>query len=159
LSLGHAGAVLVVVLILCSIQIPHRTQQLIQAAPAFAPKEIELFPSTELLAARAQYFKSEFHDRQRRALHRLDRLEQLLDQLKASPESLRAGFGRVGFPGISEKQLTCDALSLLTPRPQNSAARADLAARTPELIELLRPEPESIPPWLDAGPRAVPPHP
>ena len=118
ITCGHAAAVLTLVLVLCVIQIPRAQQQLIQSAPAPAADEARLFPGTALLAGRARYFKSEFHDRQHRALVRLDRLDQLLADLKASPDSLRGVFGRISFPGISEQQRSCDGFSLLRPPPK-----------------------------------------
>jgi hypothetical protein len=149
MTLAGVAAVLGLVVVFCLIQIPRAEQQLIQNAPAFVPGEARLFPSTALLVGRARYFKGEFHDRQHRALVRLDRLDQLLFDLKGSPESLRGVFGRLSFPGISEKQLSCDAFSLLTPRPRNPETLAELASRSIELIELLRPEREAERPWLD----------
>ncbi len=148
MTLGHAAAVLTLVLVLCVIQFPRAEQQLIQSAPAPAADEARLFPSTALLAGRARYFKSEFHDRQHRALVRLDRLDQLLGALKASPDSLRGVFGRISFPGISEQQHSCDGFSLLLPRARNPDTLAELGSRSMELVELLRPEPEPTPPWL-----------
>jgi hypothetical protein len=156
MTLAQAAAVLALVLVLCLIQIPRAQQQLIQAAPAFAPDEARLFPSPALLAGRARYFKSEFHDRQLRALARLDLLDELLSDLQASPESLRDVFGPIRIPGISEKQLHCDAFSLLSHRPRNKETLSALAARSPELVELLRPEPESPPPWLTPVKRPSP---
>jgi hypothetical protein len=149
MTLGHAAAVLVLVFVFCLIQIPRAQQQLIQSAPPLAPNEARLFPSAALLAGRAVYYKGEFHDRQHRALVRLDRLDHLLSELKASPDSLRAVFGRISFPGISEKQLSCDALSLLRPRARNPDTLAELGSRSMELVELLRTEPEPLPPSLD----------
>lgn len=150
MTLAHAAGVLGFVVVFCLIQIPRAEQQLIQTAPAFLPGEAGLFPSTGLLAGRALYFKGEFHDRQHRALVRLDRLDQLLFDLKASPESLRGVFGRLSFPGISEKQLSCDAFSLLYPRARNPDTLAELASRSIELVESVRPEREPERPWLDA---------
>ena len=149
MSLAQAAGLLGFVVVFCLIQIPRAEQQLIQNAPAFVPEEARLFPSTGLLAGRALYFKGEFHDRQHRALVRLDRLDQLLFDLKASPESLRGVFGRVSFPGIAEKQLSCDAFSLLYPRARNPDTLAELANRSIELVELVRPEREPERPWLD----------
>jgi hypothetical protein len=149
LSLGQAAMVLVFAFVFCLIQIPRAVQQLIQNAPDLAPKETGLFPSAGLLAGRARYFKLEFHERQLRALIRLDRLDGLLTDLKASPESLRDVFGHAIVPGISEEQLSCDAFSLLTPRPRNPDTRAELAAQSVLLIDLVRPEPEPARPWLN----------
>jgi hypothetical protein len=147
--LAHAAAVVGLVVVFCLIQIPRAEQQLIQSVPPLILEEAGLFPSTALLAGRARYFKGEFHDRQHRALVRLDRLDRLLLNLKASPETLRGAFGRIGLPGISEKQLSCDAFSLLTPRPRNPETLAELAGRSIELVELVRPEREPALPWLD----------
>jgi hypothetical protein len=149
MSLGQTAAVLVLVFVFCLIQVPRAAQQLIASAPELAPSESKLFPSTELLAGRARYFKVELRERQLRALVRLDRLDALLTEMNASPESLRDVFGHVLIPGISEKQPGCDAFSLLSSRPRNPDARAELAAQSLLLVELLRPEPEPIPPWLD----------
>ena len=145
MTLGQAAMVLVLAFVFCLIQIPRAAQQLIQSAPDLAPNEAGLFPSTELMAGRARYFKLEFHERQVRALIRLDRLDALLTDLNASPESLRDAFGHVLVPGISEKQLSFDAFSLLSPRPRNPKASAELAAQSVLLIDLLRPEPEPVP--------------
>ena len=153
MSLGQAAAVLVFTFLFFLIQMPRAAQQLIQSAPELAVRETGLFPSTELLAGRARYFKVELHERQLRALVRLDRLDRLLTELNASPELLRGAFGRVMLPGLSEQQLGCDAISLLVPRPRNPDARAALAAESLVLIELLRPEPEPVPPWLDGKAR------
>jgi hypothetical protein len=147
--LAHAAAVVGLVVVFCLIQIPRAEQQLIQSVPPLILEEAGLFPSTALLAGRARYFKGEFHHRQHRALVRLDRLDRLLLNLKASPETLRGAFGRIGLPGISEKQLSCDAFSLLTPRPRNPETLAELAGRSIELVELVRPEREPALPWLD----------
>jgi hypothetical protein len=149
MTLADAAAVLAFVVLLCWIQIPRAEQHLIQSAPPLAPGEADGFPTSSLLAARASYFKSEFHQRQHRALVRLDSLDRLLAGLKASPESLRGAFGRISFPGIAETQLNCDALSLLIPRPRNRETLGQLTGRIEELAELLRPEPRPIPPWLD----------
>ncbi len=149
MSLGQAPVVVVFVLVFCLMQLPRAAHHLIELAPQFAAGELQLFPSNELLAGRARYFKIEFHDRQRRALGRLDRLDALLSDLKASPETLRDVFGGVRFPGLDENQPGCDVFNLLTPRPRNDEARPELAARTTLLIDLLRPEPEPNPPWLE----------
>jgi hypothetical protein len=149
MSLGQAARVLSLVIVFCLIQVPRATRHLIDEAPAFAPNEAATFPNTRMRAARARYFKHEFHDRQLRALARLDRVNQILSDLGASPESLRDVFGRAFVPGISEKQPGADAFGLLTPRPRNANALPALASHTSELIELLRPEPEHIPVWLD----------
>jgi hypothetical protein len=154
MSLGQAAIVVVFAFVFCLIQIPRAAQQLIQSAPELGPRETGLFPSTELLAGRARYFKLEFHERQLRALIRLDRLDALLTDLNASPESLRDVFGHAIIPGISKEQLSCDAFSLLLPRPRNPDARAELAAQSLLLIDLLRPEPEPVPPWLNPKGRA-----
>jgi hypothetical protein len=154
MTMAQAAMVLVLTFVFCLIQIPRAAQQLIQSAPDLAPTEAGLFPSTELLAGRARYFKVEFHERQVRALIRLDRLDGLLTDLNASPESLRDVFGHALVPGISKKQPGCDAFSLLAPRPRNPKASAALAAQSLLLIDLLRPEPEPVPPWLNPKDRA-----
>jgi hypothetical protein len=159
LTLGQAAGVLGLVVVFCLIQVPRAKQQLVQGAPPFSPGEDLTFPSLDFQAARARYFKAEFHDRQVRALARLDRVDRLLANLGASPQTLRDAFGPIAIPGIHEKQLeTTDALGLLRPRPRNAYAGAALAARTAELIDLLRPEPPPDRPWLnpdDATARAV----
>jgi hypothetical protein len=149
MTIGQAAMVLLLAFVFCLIQIPRAAQQLIQSAPELASTEAGLFPSTELLAGRARYFKVELHERQVRALIRLDRLDALLTDLNASPESLRDAFGHVLIPGISDEQLSFDAFSLLSPRPRNPKASAALAAQSLLLIDLLRPEPEPVPPWLE----------
>jgi hypothetical protein len=148
MTLGQTAALVVFALVFCLIQLPRAAQQVIASGPELAPSEAKLFPSTELLAGRAWYFKGELHERQLRALVRLDRLDALLTELNASPESLRVAFGHVLIPGISEKQPAYDALSLLSQRPPNPDAGADLAAQVMRLAELLRQETEPIPPWL-----------
>ena len=149
MSLGQAAAVVVLVFVFCLMQLPRAVNHLIELAPPFTADEAQLFPGTELLAGRAWYFKIEFHDRQLRALERLDRLDTLLSELSASPETLRDVFGGVRFPGLDENQPGCDVFSLLTPRRRNADARAELAARSAILIDLLRPEPQPNPPRLE----------
>ena len=54
------------------------------------------------------------------------------------------------IPGIPVEQLdTTDAFSLLSPRPRNAEAGPALAEHSAELIDLLRLEPEPVPPWRD----------
>jgi hypothetical protein len=148
-SVGQVVRVLALVVIFCMIQVPRGQQQLVQGAPPFLPNEASTFPTIELRAARARYFKAESHYLQVRALARLDRVDSILSRLGASPETLRDIFGRVLIPGIHEKQVGTDALSILIPRPPNANARAALDPRLPELTDLLSPEPPPFPFWRD----------
>ncbi len=148
ITLAQAAAVLLLVVVFCWIHLPREELLVIRSAPALPPGEAERLPTTALLAGRAHYYKGEFHDRQYRALVRLERLDRMLSRLNASPESLRAAFGWVSFPGIPDEHIGCDALSLLTPRSPNPDTLAELASHSAELVELLRPEPATLPFWL-----------
>jgi hypothetical protein len=147
----QVSQVLAIVVILCLIHLPRGERRLVRGAPAYLPNEASAFPTPELRLKRALYYRSEFHDRQVRALARLDRVDRILRTVNASPETLRDLLGRVLVPGISEEQLSSDAFSMLAPRSRNAATLDALAARRPELIELLRPEPPAVPFWLDPG--------
>jgi hypothetical protein len=137
------------VVLLCAIHVPRERQQLLANAPPFAPNEASAFPTTALRVQRALYYKNEFHERQARALARLDRLGRILSRAGVSPDDLRDAFGRVLVPGIPELQTSTDAFTMLIPRPRNSRAIDALAAQRAEIAELLQPEPEPVPFWLD----------
>lgn len=122
--------------------------QIITLAPPFAPNEAAAFPTSELRLTRALYYKDEVHRRQVRAL-RLDRVDRILARAGASPELLRDVFGRVLIPGIAEKQYGIDAFTLLVRRPGNDSLRDALSPARSEIMDLLQPEPEPVPFWLD----------
>jgi hypothetical protein len=50
---------------------------------------------------------------------------------------------------MSEKQVSCDAFSLLYPRARNPDTLPELASRSMELVDLVRPEREPERPWLE----------
>jgi hypothetical protein len=114
-----------------------------------SPVEAPLFPTAELQWRRALHFKFEHHERQLRALKRLDRLNVLVHHAGIDPAALRRVFGRVTVPGISEKQTGSDAFDLLTPLPPGVKARSDPIPYRARIEKLVRPEPERRPPWLD----------
>lgn len=148
IELGEVIAVLGLVVLFCLIQGPRSEQMLIDAAPAFSAGEALSFPSTELRRERALYFKAEQRDRQRRALARLDRVDDILARANVNPDALRARFGRVLVPGIPEQQLGCDAIDLLTRRSGAGDPAQALARSRAELVELLTPEVPPTPFWL-----------
>jgi hypothetical protein len=115
----------------------------------FALNEAANFPTNDFRLARALYYKQDFHRRQVRALARLDRIDRILARVGASPETLRDFLGRVLIPGIGEKQFDTDALTMLLQRPRNPAALEALAVYRSEITDLLRPEPEPVPFWLN----------
>ena len=53
------------------------------------------------------------------------------------------------IPGIAEKQYGIDAFTLLVRRPRNDSLRDALSPARSEIMELLQPEPEPVPFWLD----------
>jgi hypothetical protein len=148
MTLRQALGVLGFVFLFCVIQVPRGYHLLIEGAPPFAPDEAAMFPIPEDRAARALYFKAEFHDGQLRALKRLDRVDGILARLNASPESLRDLLGRVLLPGIPDLQISTDAFTMLAPRPRDERAAAALLAYRAQLADLVRPEPEPARPWL-----------
>ena len=145
----QAGLVLALVVVFGLIQVPRGQRRVILDAPPFAPNEETSFPTIGLRLVRAIYFRAESHDRQVRALARLDQVNRILLKLHASPESLRDLLGRVLIPGIPDKQLGTDAFSILAPRPPDPDTLADLPAVLPRLLDLLEPEPPPRPFWLD----------
>src|SRR5262249_40967293 len=137
------------VIVLCVIQIPRERQQLLANAPTFAPNEASAFPTTELRVARALYYKVELHERQNRALARLDRLDPILPRTGTSPDDLPDALGRVLIRGIPEQQFSTDAFTMLVRRPRNARGLEALEPYLTEIAELLQPEPEPVPFWLD----------
>jgi hypothetical protein len=149
MTLGQVAGIGGLVVVFCAIHIPHWRQQWIDAAPPFAPDEALVFPTSELRFERALYHRQEFHRLQLRALARLDRVDRILAQVGASPDTVRDFVGRITIPGIPEQQRTTDALAILLPRARNPNSLDALVAHRVEIIDLLRPEPEPVPFWLD----------
>ncbi|MHB1556773.1 MAG: hypothetical protein ACYC61_04740 [Isosphaeraceae bacterium] len=152
LTRGQAVGVLGFIVVVFAVHHSRAQAQIIAEAPPFRPNEAGAFPTAELRLGRALYYKEEYRRRQVRALARLDRLDRLdriLARANASPETLRAIAGRVVIPGIDENQLNVDALSLLVGRPRDPKALDALGSRRAEIEELLSPEPEAVPFWLD----------
>ncbi len=146
---GQVTGVLSFVVVFSAIHAPRAQLQIITLAPPFAPNEAAAFPTSELRLTRALYYKDEVHRRQVRALARLDRVDRILARAGASPELLRDVFGRVLIPGIAEKQYGIDAFTLLVRRPGNDSLRDALSPARSEIMDLLQPEPEPVPFWLD----------
>ena len=142
MTLGQAAGVLGFVLLFAAIQVPRAQNRLLEAAPALTPTEAEQIRPPELRALRALVYKHEFHERQLRALMRLDKVDGLLARWSASPDSLRDLFGRILLPGIPDLQIPTDAFTMLRPRPRNPQADHLLRANQATLGDLLRPEPE-----------------
>jgi hypothetical protein len=149
ISRGQAAALLGLIVGLCAAHLPRAQRFLLNGAPPFAPGEESAFPTTELRLARARYYKAETRERQVRTLARLDRLDRILARSGASPDDLRDRFGRVLVAGMSTEDLRTDTFSLLVPRPRSEQALHALATYGAEIAELLQPEPEPVPFWLD----------
>ncbi len=146
---GQAAGILSFIVVFYAVHAPREQLQIIASAPPFAPNEAAAFPTSELRLSRALYYKDELHQRQIRALARLDRLDRILARAGASPELLRDALGRVLIPGNDEKQRSTDAFTLLVRRPRNDSQRDALSAHRSEIMDLLQPEPEPVPFWLD----------
>jgi hypothetical protein len=149
LTLRQAIGVLCLVLLLCMVHVPRAEQMLIAGAPPMTQVEARRFRTPEQRWRRALHFKLERHDRQFRALERLDRLDSLARHIRIDSTALRREFGRVVIPGIPEKQTGSDAFDLLTPLAPGVEALPDPGPYRARIEELLRPEPEARPPWLD----------
>jgi hypothetical protein len=151
LTWRQALGVLGLVVLLVQMQAPHVERTLIQGAPAMTASEVRQFPIPELQRLRAIYFKEHERDRQVRALARLDKAEPLIRRLGAGPVALHHVFGRVLVPGVPEYQLSSDAFRLLVLPPDDPNSSPDPVRLRAALGDLLRPESEPRPIWLDPG--------
>jgi len=135
--------------VLCVLQVSRAERTLLVNAPALSAKELKLLPIPSLQRYRALYFKEVFLARQIRALARLEKADAAVAKLRVGPETLRSIYGRVLVPGIPEKQLSTDSFSLLRHPPEDSSRPVDIARVRFALDELLRPEIDPRPAWLE----------
>ena len=112
LTVRGALGVVLLVLVLGGIQGDRAERLHIEAAPPLAPSESGMFWSAYMRNARATYLNAESSDHLRRALTRLDRVEQIALREGIGKATIRRVFGRVLVPGIPAKH-TSDAASLL----------------------------------------------
>lgn len=147
LTRGQAIAVLLSVALLCQMQSPRAQRLLLSGAPPLTDVERRKFAIPELQRLRAMYFRENHHDRQIRQLARLGSAERICRKLGIGPASIRSAYGRILIPGIPELQRDTDAVSIMD-LPRERAAVDPLRVRD-ELGDLLLPEPEPTPPWMD----------
>ena len=145
----EAVGVLGFVGLLCVLHAPRAERNLIKYAPALYPSEVEKFPIPELLRLRALYFKEEQLGRQVRAFARLTKAKSAIAHLNVSPETLRRIYGRVLVPGIPDQQRNSDVFSLIKFPPEDPARPPDLLRIHRALDDLIRPESEPRPDWLN----------
>ncbi len=149
LTRRQALGVLGFIVVAFAVHNPRAQMQIVAEAPPFRPNQADAFPTAELRPGRALDHKAEYRRRQLRALARLDRLDRVLARANASPDTLRDIARRVVIPGIGENQVNFDALSLLDWRPRNPKALVALVSRREEIEDILTPEPEAVPFWID----------
>ena len=145
----EAVGVLGFVGLVCVLHAPRAERNLIKYAPALYPSEVEKFPIPELLRLRALYFKEEQLGRQVRAFARLTKAKSAIAHLNVSPETLRRIYGRVLVPGIPDQQRNSDVFSLIKFPPEDPARPPDLLRIHRALDDLIRPESEPRPDWLN----------
>jgi hypothetical protein len=148
--LTRRGAIVVagVVVVMALMQVPRAERQFIQEAPALTPSETGFFLIPELQRLRQVYLKGQDHERQVRALARLDQVQLLAWRLNAGREALHRVFGHVLIPGLTAQQDLADAIDLLILPPDDPTAAPDPARLHAAFDDLLRPEPEVHPPWI-----------
>jgi hypothetical protein len=148
--LTRRGAIIVagVVVVMALIQAPRAERRLIQGAPALSPSEARKFPIPELQRLRALYLKAEHHNRQVRALARLEKVQSLAWQLNAGRRTLHDVFGRQLVPGLTAQQDLADAIDLLILPPDDRSSPPDPARLRDALDALLRPESDFRPIWI-----------
>ena len=112
LTVRGALGVVLLVLVLGGIQGDRAERLHIETAPPLAPSESGMFWSSYMRNARATYLNAESSEHLRRALARLDRVEQIALREGIGKATIRRVFGRVLVPGIPAKH-TSDAASLL----------------------------------------------
>jgi len=156
--LTRRGALVVagVVVVTALIQAPRAERRLIQGAPPLTPSEAGKFPIPELQRLRALYLKAEHHDRQVRALARLEKVQSLAWQLNAGRRTLRGIFGRRLIPGLTAQQDLADAIDLLILPPDDRSSPPDPARLRDALDDLMRPEPDFRPAWISPNERWPP---
>jgi hypothetical protein len=122
-------------------------RHIIQGAPPLSDSEKTRFPIPELQYLRARYFMEDHAARQRRALARLDRAQEVASRAGLSRETLRRGFGIVLIPGMLRRNTPNNAFELLA-IPETGWAELDARTRG-VLAGLFVQEPEPRPPWLE----------
>jgi hypothetical protein len=150
-SLTRIEAVVVLgfVGMLCVLHAARAERTIIKNAPALYPSEAKRFPIPALQRLRALYFKEELLGRQVRALARLTKAKSAIARLNASPVTLRRIYGRVLLPGIPEQLPNIDAFSLLKFQPEEPTRPPELLRIHRALDDLIRPESEPRPEWLE----------
>ncbi len=149
LTYQMAVVVLGFVVLLDVLQEPRALRNLIQGAPKLTASESKHFLIPRLLRLRAIYFKEEQRNRQVRALARLDLANRVVGRMNAGPVMLRTVFGRVLLPGIPDIQRQSDVFCLLNLPPDDPKHPPDVPRLRQALYDLLRPEDEPRPSWLD----------
>ncbi len=139
--------VLIVVLIQTQMQVPLADRFLLAAAPPMSDSERKTLPIAELQRLRAVYFLQSQHDRQLRALIRLDGGERVCARLGIGRETIRRTFGRLSIPGMPASHLEIDALDMMSVPPDR--VEMDPSIVRSALKGFLTPEPEPRPFWLD----------
>ncbi|MFO0953922.1 MAG: hypothetical protein U0835_22750, partial [Isosphaeraceae bacterium] len=122
-------------------------------APPMAASEPARFPTPALRRMRARYLSSEQVARQERLLARLDRLNALASHEGLDRSSLKQLLGRVLGPGMPSHVPSMDGLNLLAlpeklPRPASPNAAAIASFQN-----ILEPDAEPRPPWLEPADR------
>ena len=148
--LTRRGALVVagVVVVMALIQAPRAERRLIQGAPPLTPSEARRFLIPLLQRLRALLLKAEHHERQVRALARLEKVQSLAWQLNAGRRTLRGAFGRQLVPGLTAQQDLADAIDLLVLPPDDRSSPPDPARLHDALDDLLRPDLDFRPAWI-----------
>ena len=156
--LTRRGALVVagLVVVTALIQAPRAERRLIQGAPPLTLSEAGKFPIPELQRLRALYLKAEHHDRQVRALARLEKVQSLAWQLNAGRRTLHGIFGRRLIPGLTAQQDLADAIDLLILPPDDRPSPPDPARLRDALDDLMRPEADFRPAWISPNERWTP---
>ena len=133
-----------VVVVTALIQAPRAERRVIEGAPALTPSEARKFPIPELQRLRALYLKAEHHDRQVRALARLEKVQSLAWQLNAGRRTLHGAFGRQLIPGLTAQQDLADAIDLLILPPTTDPPPPTRPASTTLSTTCSAPNPTSV---------------
>lgn len=145
-TLGGIVNVAALVTIMLCLHVPRAHQMMIESEPPMTESERERFLIPELQRLRSIYVYSERADRQRRALVRLDQLDEQARRLGLSRASLRSAFGPVRVPGWPAALVELDAFDLLKVRPDGGPQLSPGQVRA--LAPLVAYEQPARPPWI-----------
>jgi hypothetical protein len=132
--------------LLLALHVPRALRIFLGSVYPLTASEQKKLPIPTLQRLRAIYIVSETCERQRRALARLDRAEQVARRLGVGRREIRASLGRVLVPDWPDQVVEHDALDLLD--LPDSGRRVDAARVHAAFAPLLALEPERRPDWI-----------